>query len=646
MGLFSETDWDCVKDLLRPVERVLSSDLEKLKRTDEQRRIEMWNNITSNLDKFEERVCGEVESDIQEEVSGKFSLARLLLATSAYVNGEDSQILKNFNEKELNLLKDLEKYAAFEILSIDESVERISRKEAGLYELITEYYEKGYNNLDDILDDPSILRDLKVALKNRYTRIQDKIKKITIACIERYGLSWLKTSIIAKIKESERRREEILRESQAKVEELESKLQDFDSIEIENDSLNERISQLEIALIREGMEKDSAVKVLEAIESDKNRLDQRYIDLGQLLDDQLHSIEEKRMELEEKERELESEQQGYKENAQEENERMVEGELREIALLKSELEQKEMALAQERREVELKKNKIAEKLDLITEVISGSSLRFVTREDAKLYELNYIARFDEKMHQFPLKLYNPLEKKDYTIKSWGNHYRSDSREEAFKEDKSYSEIETNPLNARSVYLVEEKRFKLVGGKVKKIVVEALSYNHLTDFVEYGFDTSRVTFSEFLMLLSKSINSAEIGKYLHIIGIASSTGWDERVINEIKSQEFAHNYVSRYVSICLIDSLTGEVYYNPAEERISGYINFFKPEFDRERVERVKNQVLDMLKLKDYVILKDVLLETKEDRSIVNKAIHDLVADEKGRTRYIKDVGLVFEIRTN
>ena len=646
MGLFSETDWDCVKDLLRPVERVLSSDLEKLKRTDEQRRIEMWNNITSNLDKFEERVCGEVESDIQEEVSGKFSLARLLLATSAYVNGEDSQILRNFNEKELNLLKDLEKYAAFEILSIDESVERISRKEAGLYELITEYYEKGYNNLDDILDDPSILRDLKVALKNRYTRIQDKIKKITIACIERYGLSWLKTSIIAKIKESERRREEILRESQAKVEELESKLQDFDSIEIENDSLNERISQLEIALIREGMEKDSAVKVLEAIESDKNRLDQRYIDLGQLLDDQLHSIEEKRMELEEKERELESEQQGYKENAQEENERMVEGELREIALLKSELEQKEMALAQERREVELKKNKIAEKLDLITEVISGSSLRFVTREDAKLYELNYIARFDEKMHQFPLKLYNPLEKKDYTIKSWGNHYRSDSREEAFKEDKSYSEIETNPLNARSVYLVEEKRFKLVGGKVKKIVVEALSYNHLTDFVEYGFDTSRVTFSEFLMLLSKSINSAEIGKYLHIIGIASSTGWDERVINEIKSQEFAHNYVSRYVSICLIDSLTGEVYYNPAEERISGYINFFKPEFDRERVERVKNQVLDMLKLKDYVILKDVLLETKEDRSIVNKAIHDLVADEKGRTRYIKDVGLVFEIRTN
>ena len=643
MSLIDGVDWDCIKGLLKPVERVLSNDLERLKRTDELKRFELWNSIASNPDKFEEGGCGDVERDIQEEILGKFSLARLLLATTAYVNGEDSPIKKCFNEVELNLLKDLERFVAFEILSIDECVERIGRKEAGLYELITDYYEKGYNDLDKILDDPSILRDLKIALKNRYSKIQKKMKEITIACIDRYGLSWLKSSIIVKIKESEQKREEILKESQAKIEELESKLQDFDFIEAENLSLNGRISQLEIKLIREGVEKGSAMKALESIESDKNRLDQRYVELAQFLDDQMHGIEEKRIELEEKERELEVEQQGYKEKAQEENQRMVEGELREIALLKSELQRKEAALFEEKRDVELNKNKIAEKLDQITEVISGKSLRFVTREDAKLYELNYIARFDEKMHQFPLKLCNPLEKKDYKIKSWQNHYRSDSREEAFSEDKSYSEVETNPLNSRSVYLVEEKKFKLVGEKVKKIAIEALSYNHLRDFVEYGFDTSRATLSEFLIELSRSISNAEIGKYLHIMGIASPTGWDERVIKEIESTEFAHNYVSRYVSVCLIDSVTGEVYYNPADERMESFIEFFKPEFDREKVEGVKNHVLDIFKKKDYAVFGDVVEETGEERSIVNKAFYDLEGEGKGRTRYIKDIGLVIEV---
>ncbi|MDY6864880.1 MAG: hypothetical protein SVY15_02765 [Halobacteriota archaeon] len=643
MGLFSDTDWGCIKELLRPVERVLGSDLEKLKRMDEIKRTEIWNNIASNLEKFEERVCGDVEADISEEISGKFSLARLLLATTAYVNCEDSQIIKKFNETELNLLKDLERYVAFEILSIDESVERIGRKEAGLYEMITDYYEKGYNNLDEILDDPSILRDLKVALKNRYTKNHKRMKEITIACIERYGLSWMKASIIAKIKESEERRNEILSESQQKIEELEEKLQHFGALEADKMALSGRISQLEADLLREGMEKDTALKALESIESDKKRLDQRYSEMARLLDDQMGSIEEKRRELEGKEAELEIERLEYKKQMQEENQRMVEGELREISILKEELQNKEDALAEDKREVELKKGEISEKLDQLAEVISGKPIRFVTREDAKLCELNYIARFDKKMHEFPLKLFNPLDDKEYKIKSWENHYRNDSREEAFTEDVEFFEIETNPLNIRSVYLVEEKRFKLFGEGVKKIAVEAVSFNHLRDFANYGFDTSRATLSEFLMLLSRSISSAEIGKYLHIIGITSPTGWDERVIKEIESSEFAHNYVSRYVSVCLIDSVTGEVYYNPADERMAGFINFFKPEFDIEKVERVKKHIIEIFEKKDYAVFSDVVEETGDDRAIVNKAFYDLEREEKGRTRYIKDVGLVIEI---
>jgi len=650
MSLFEGVDIKELEKLLEPVNRILKGyDFIKLRRTSDVDRIEMWNRIEEARKRYEEDFVPKLDNDLVQNSSSKFSLAKLLLAAVADTNNEDNSIIGDFSREELDLIEDFEKLRVFDILSTNDAIDKIKRKEGGFYELIVDYYEKQYSNLDKILESPDILTELQIAFRDRYLKRQRKIEEIiSVAVRERLidpseMRKDIEKTVLDKVKESERIREEALRDSQLRIDQLEIKLQDFNSITSDNFSLSARISQLEAELVREGIKKDTALKALESIESDKSKLDQRYGRMGQLLDEQMRSIEKKRRELEEKERELEVERLEYKEKMQEENQRMVEGELKEISSLKNELRNKETALSEEMKDIGLKKNKIGEKLDQITEVISGKPIRFVTREDAKLYELNFIARFDEKMHKFPLKLYNPLEEKNYNIKSWGNHYRSDSREEVFSEDKSYSEIEVNPLNVRSVYLVEEKRFKLVGDKVKKIAIEALSFNHLLDFVEYNFDTSRATLSEFLMELSRSINSAEIGKYLHIIGIASPTGWDERVIKEIESSEFAHNYVSRYVSVCLIDSVTGGVYYNPADERMAGFIEFFKPEFDREKVERVKNHIREIFKKKDYAVFSDVVEETGDDRAIVNKAIYDLERECKGRTRYLKGVGLVIEV---
>ncbi len=189
MGLVPKTNWVCLKELLVPVEQVLENDLEKLKRMEKTRRTDMWNNIVRNQQKFKDGKCGDIERDINEEIDGKFDLAKLLIATAAYDNKENSPIINEFNETEYNLVKEFERLAIFDVLSIDEIVEKIGRKEGGFYELIIKFYEKGYNKSDEILNDLTILRELKVSLKNRYMKIQNKIKEITIACIERYGFS-------------------------------------------------------------------------------------------------------------------------------------------------------------------------------------------------------------------------------------------------------------------------------------------------------------------------------------------------------------------------------------------------------------------------------------------------------------------------
>ncbi|MDP2846251.1 MAG: hypothetical protein Q8N79_09330, partial [Candidatus Methanoperedens sp.] len=265
MGIFPDTDWNCIKELLKPVEQVLSYDLEKLRRTDRGSRTKMWNNIASNQQKFEENKCGDIERDIQEEISGKFSLAKLLLATAAYENKEDTPIINEFNDRELDLVKELERYVEFEKRKIDQIVGSIGRKEGGLYELITEYYEKGYNNLDNLWKDRSILTDLRIAFNNRYERIQKRIKEVTIACIDQYGLSWVKSSILAKVKESEQKREEIFRDAQQKIEELENKLKSYEPLEPENLSLKDKISELDVKLVRKEIESEAAQKILSTL---------------------------------------------------------------------------------------------------------------------------------------------------------------------------------------------------------------------------------------------------------------------------------------------------------------------------------------------------------------------------------------------
>ena len=614
--------------VLKVVERVLRNDLERLKRTPEIKRIELYNEIAGNLERFETE-CITMPADIYNDAASRFALARLLLATSSWVNGEDNPMTSGFGENELKLVRDFERYHIFDILTIDEAVEKIARKKEGLYELITDYYELGYANLDTLLDDPTILKDLKIAFKNRYMKVQHKIEKITFGCIERYGLSWLKSGILVKVEESEAMRERVIAEGEQRMRELESRLVEFESIDDENLTLTNRIFQLEGELLKESVEKEGAERTLESLTAERDRLLQRFAAMDRVWADQLDAIEARRQEIEVQEQEL----QARMEQERAEDRRLLANEIMELDHLKRGLAEKENALNSEKKATQLKKGEIEDRLREIGEVIAGKPLRLVTGEDAKLYELNYIARFDTKMHEFPVRIHNPIEDKNYRINSWGDgHLRMSAG----------SGGDAGPLNPRSVYAVETRKYRVFGEKVRKVVVEAVSFSHLDEHKEYGFDTRRVGLSEFLTLLGGSIPDAELGQYLHVVGVASPTGWDERVVYEIQSEGFAHNYVSRFVSVCLVDSVTGEVFYNPADERIAAFVDFFKPEFDRERVERVRRFVLDAFSVKDYVLFEDAVSESGEARDIVHRAFTGLVDAGGYRMRWIEDVGAVVE----
>ncbi|ADI31621.1 hypothetical protein [Staphylothermus hellenicus] len=619
--------WKLLKEeVLRPVDKVLSYDLEALRRTSEDKRERLWGEVVDAHEKFEE-FMSELPGAVRREVLGEIELAKLLLATAAKVNGENNPIIDLFSSEELKLVERFERYSVFDILTIDEIVERVARRDE-IYDLIMEYYKNEYSDLDKILEDPRIRRSLRYAFKKRYKKRLDKVKEGVKAYVEKYGpiimVRQIEEKIWRKIKESEEERKMIMERLRRRMEELSLKLRPLEDVERKSSVFMDRLHDIESSVFfgeKTGYD-----------EHEKDELLRRYLDFEKLLAEQVEAIEKEKRELENRRKELEKAEQEYRRKAEEEAQRIIESELRKIEDLGKELAKKKEELEEEVKNVRMKRLEIEETLKQVREAEKGE-YRLVTSEDARLAELNFIARFDEKMHAFPLRIHSPIEGREYVVKSWREGERLKMSE---------SVAEGIPSNLRLRYVITEKKHKFFGERVRKVVIEAISFNHLREFKEFGFDARKANLAEFLKLVEGAIDKAEIGKYFHVMGIASPTGWDDRVVREISSSEFARNYVSRYISVCLIDSITGDIYYNPADERITKFIEFFKPQFKRERVESVKKTILNKLSTKGYVVLDDVVNETREERRIVLKAFYDLEKEGKGKVKNVKDIGTVFD----
>ncbi len=209
--------------------------------------------------------------------------------------------------------------------------------------------------------------------------------------------------------------------------------------------------------------------------------------------------------------------------------------------------------------MEYERKEVEERLMELKAILEGGEVkRFVTSDVAKVHEMNFIGRFDIKMNELPKRIYDPIEKRERKISAWSYHYKFDDVDRIMKTVKTDYEEATGklPLNLRSRYVVTEKRYKLFGKEEPKLIIEAAVLNHLKSYVENGFDTRRVTLSELLSVLTRYIDRAEFGNYFHVLGIASVTGFDEKVFEHINSGNFHKNFVSRYVSLCLVDLETG------------------------------------------------------------------------------------------
>lgn len=652
MVLGKETNWDCMKTILKPVERIERKGLQDLLYEDEEKRIEFWNKIEEAREFYEENDSCGADSDMHKDMDSRFALARLKLATSLNGNGSYPNITKRFNETELGLFKIIEEFRFFDDYSIDEIKDRIGRQDGKVYEIVKNHASKIETHRDNIFENPEIKPGIAIAIKNKLKERTDKIQEGVIEYIRLYGIVHTVDEVesaIQKVLESEQKRGQISSEVQEKLNRLEEELEEAKQVSSMKDKLENKLVDMEKQLMQKDFEKELLNNKVNSIENENSSITDRYSALDDLLQNRINEVENKRKELEAKENEIGELKNNFQTDLKDENDRIIQEELDKITDMKSDIQSQVDIIENEKLSLKLQKVEIDEKIDAIKKAVEGGDLsnRFVPKDLAKLYEMDHIGRFDMKMHELPLSVTNPINGKTYKVKSWdGSYSKIDDKNkiyDIFKNDMTVSEVETQvPLNVRSRYEIGERRFILFGKKEPKTIIESMVFNHWKDYAKNGFDTRPVILSELNSILVRVINNAEKGKYFHVISIASPTGWDERIKTYIKSEDFNKNYVSRYISICLVDNETGELIYNDADERIKDYIHLFEPEFDNERVLKCKEHIKKEHEYDDHTVLEDIIEETGFEIHIVKKAFYELESEGYAKVIFVKSVGIVLK----
>jgi hypothetical protein len=526
---------DRYDQLKRALDQVLRYDLEKLRRESDIKRVELYNQLKTCQDLFEQ----DSVQELPEELMGALSFAFLLLGVTAVLNGEQTGQNSQYSQSEMELVTAPDKYRILDLLSPMELVQALKKDQSTV--ILVKEYRQASELPASIMDDASIRQDLKIYLIHKHQTRLKKIEDSFQSYITTYGLASYQQQIASVM---------IAKPLQVSG----------NPSSIEEPVIMQNISPAEPDL---NAVKANPSETVTAAATDSQPSSTTQTDDHTLVVQPVAESEET------------------------------------VPLTPPDTK----------------------------------ALRYISSDISSLYEADFITRFDIKMNQFPIEIYSPLEKRNYEIQKWepGSHISTAEKN-----------IPGMPGNKRSLYFLKEKKHLVFGEKTIRVAIEAVSWCHLKSFEQFGGDDRPATLEEFLALISKLVDQAELGNYLHVIGVASPTGWNASFTEQFKTNDIVRGYIHRFVSFCLIDAVSGEMYFNSDDNRISAYTEFFRLEFDREKVARVNAFITQRLEAVEYVVFEDAVKETAESAQIVNKVFYDLAARGKYRIRSLEGIGKVLQ----
>jgi len=648
------------RDLTHTKNRVLNEDLSALQRQSERARIERYNELKANEEAFIFEFTAEYPDFFtgaeEDRIRSEFRLARLLVAASFYADGDlPAAMAGDFVDAELQAVVDFDRYKQFDALSEEQIATRVRRMDGEVYELVTEYTATQLDDLDDLLDDPDVQRDVMERLIERYEDRREKIRQGFFVYVENQGLVHTVETIeeaIRAVGAAEAERERVRTELESGLDDLYERL----AGELRGEFRDLESDLLELEVSADAGDADAVRTELSTIESRIEGYADRRGAATAELSTQIGEVEEMQTDLQAQMSTLESLREETREAAREavreEASDLLDDELSTLHEQHERLEAEVHRLEREREQLAAANERLDERQAELEAAVGGvddpdvdTGGDVVTTSMARLFEMDYLGRFDISMHEVET-IHTPEESRPIPDGYWEG--RSERRSDHARLLDLLPEGETPehyPHNRCARYELTDERY-LGLSRDLELVVEAQVVNNLDAHARSGFDAAPADVDRLLDVVNPVVYEAEREGYHYLLGLASPTGWSERARRQVVGAgEEGGSRFSRKVSLCLIDLQTGDLYYDENDPVIADNAALFEPPVAAERVAactaHVRETYVDDVTT-DSVTLEEVC-EAGFDPHVVKGAFNELAAAGVGEQFYLDEFGLTLDL---
>ena len=655
---------DCsqkLDDLTYTANRVLDRDLAGLQRMPERSRIEKYNEIKANEEElrwdFGKECPDFLSKEARQRTAGELMLARLLLAASFHEDSEvPAAMADDFIDKELEAVVEFDRFKQFDALDEEQIEEKIRRMEGEVYELVQEYTSTQIANMDELIENPKVQQDVIERLVERYDDRRERIRQGFFVYVESHGIEHMVESIedaIKAVSDSTNERERIQEILSDEIADLEASLES--GFEKQRTQIQTKINQVERQVASETVDADEIRKELQNIDTFDD-------DAIEDLNNAISRTQRLESDLDEKIKELEVAQEEASkaggQQAGEEAAEVVKAELERLDEQRSELKSEINRLQVEREEIEHARDRLDERQESLedrveeveTSVNKTNGLEgkdVVTASTARLFEMDYMGRFDTGMYEAQ-SIRMPEETFDIPDDYWEG--RSERRNEGSKmtnllQENDKEPSDTYPTNPTARYTITQSKYLGLSEKTQ-MIIEATVASHLEAHAINGFDASAADLDDLLGFVNSAVREASDEETPYLLGIASPTGWTDRVKDLVLEDELARTRFSRHVSVCLVDLRSGDLIYDSSDPVVAENISVFERAVQTEAVDEcvsmVRSEYINDLG-RETVMLEEVVEEADYDRHVVKRSFDRIESRGEGEQFYVDENGLAIDV---
>ena len=271
----------------------------------------------------------------------------------------------------------------------------------------------------------------------------------------------------------------------------------------------------------------------------------------------------------------------------------------------------------------------------------------VTAATARLFELDYLGRFETSMQEADTI---DLPDESFSIPDgyWeGRCRRRNERDQmAALLETTGDDVTAHPINPTARYAITDSKYFGLTSETR-MVIEATVYSHLKQHASEGIDATPAGVDDLVAIVGEAVDEAANRSAPSLLGIASPTGWTDRVVGYVQDDELSRTHYGSTVSVCLIDLQRGDLIYDTTDSVVADNADLFGRAVQADAiancVDTLRSQYLEGLG-RETLLLTAATAETGYDRHVVRQAFSRLEADDEGEVFSINEDGIAFEFR--